>query len=70
MRGHRGPLSAAAFAPDGRLIVTAGTDGTVRTYACDLCGTVDDLVRLATLRLASTRRSFTAVERRLYLHED
>ena len=28
MTGHRGLVSAVAFAPDGRTVVTAGDDGT------------------------------------------
>jgi WD40 repeat protein len=52
LRGHKGPIVGAAFAgEDGRLIVTAGRDGTIRRYRCDLCGKVDELIALAQKRL-------------------
>jgi WD40 repeat protein len=63
LRGHDGPLTGAAFAPDGRTIVTSGVDGTVRTYDCQVCGGVDELVALARQRLAQTGRRFTPDER-------
>jgi len=50
------PLSAAAFAgPDGRLVVTASLDGTLRSYYCDICGDVHGLMALAKRRLAAER---------------
>jgi WD40 repeat protein len=53
LRGHTEPLVGAVFAGrDGRLIVTASKDGTVRTWRCGLCGSVDDLIKLAEQRLA------------------
>ena len=52
--GRTRPLVAAAFGGhDGRLIVTASKDGTIRTYRCDLCGGIDQLVLLAKRQLAS-----------------
>jgi WD40 repeat protein len=52
LRGHTKPLVGAVFAGrDGRLIVTASKDGTIRTWRCGLCGDVDDLIRLADQRL-------------------
>jgi WD40 repeat protein len=50
MRGHQGRLTSAAFDPSGRRIITASIDGTVRTYRCDICGTLDDLMQLAEQR--------------------
>ena len=52
--GRTRPLVAAAFGGhDGRTIITASKDGTIRTYRCDLCGGIDELVALAKRRLAS-----------------
>ena len=44
-------LTSATFDPAGRRILTASVDGTVRTYACELCGGLDTLVPLAERRL-------------------
>jgi WD40 repeat protein len=68
LRGHSsGLLTSAVFSPDGRRILTAAGDGTVRTYACDLCGGTRDLIRLAVLRLEALAAHLTASERALYL---
>jgi WD40 repeat protein len=54
LRGHSQPLIGAGFAgSDGRLIVTAGKDGTIRSYYCEICGGVGDLIALANRRLRS-----------------
>jgi WD40 repeat protein len=48
------PLVAAAFGgANHRLIVTAGRDGTIRYYRCDICGGMDDLLAVARRRLRS-----------------
>jgi WD40 repeat protein len=52
LRGHVGILRAAAFAGGSNRIVTAGADGTVRTYFCSVCAGVRGLEDLATARLA------------------
>ncbi|HEU5010182.1 MAG TPA: hypothetical protein VFT33_05755, partial [Gaiellaceae bacterium] len=67
LRGVEGKLVSAAFAPDGRTIVATGEDGTVRTYRCDVCGEIDELLVLADRTLARTGRRLTADERRQYL---
>jgi WD40 repeat protein len=63
----RGPVSTAVFTPDGRRIVTASGDGTVRVFQCTACGSVDALVRLARARLASLDKTLTEAERLRYL---
>jgi WD40 repeat protein len=67
LRGHRGRVTSAAFSPNGRAIVTGGVDGTVRTYRCDICGGLGELVRLAGRRLDATGRRLSAEERERYL---
>jgi WD40 repeat protein len=67
LRGHKGALMSAAFDRTGRTIVTGGVDGTVRTYRCDLCGGLDELIRLAERRLDVTGRELTTEERERYL---
>ncbi len=67
LQGHEGPVTAVAFDRSGRTIVTGGVDGTVRTYRCELCGGVDELVELAERQLAKTGRELTSDERALYL---
>jgi WD40 repeat protein len=45
-------LTTALFQPDSERILTAGRDGTVRAYRCDVCGRLPSLVALAKRRLA------------------
>ena len=67
LRGHDSPLTGAAFAPDGTRIVTSGTDGTVRTYRCAVCGGMAELEALAKRHLTETGRRLTPAERRSYV---
>jgi WD40 repeat protein len=69
LRGHEEPLTTASFSPDGRRILTASRDGTVRTYTCELCGGIDDLLALARARLAGLARTLTPALREQYLSE-
>jgi WD40 repeat protein len=57
LHGHSKPLAGAVFAGrDGRLVVTAGRDGTIRAYRCDvLCGGVEELIRIAEQRLGGAK---------------
>jgi WD40 repeat protein len=68
LQGHTGTTTSATFDPSGRVIVTGGVDGKVRTYDCEICGTIDHLLALADMRLAGTRRQLTDDERQQYLH--
>jgi WD40 repeat protein len=70
LRGHEGRVISASFTPDGRRIVTASEDGTVRTYRCAVCGPLDELVVLAERRLRATDRALTPSEQTRYLDED
>jgi WD40 repeat protein len=66
LRGHGPRVRAVAFGPGGRL-VSAGDDRTVRTYACELCGTEEQLLRLARRRLENLGRPLTPTERKRYI---
>jgi WD40 repeat protein len=47
------PLVGAGFAgSDGHLIVVASKDGTIRTYRCEICGSIGDLIAVAKRRLS------------------
>jgi WD40 repeat protein len=66
LRGHKGKLLSAAFSPDGSRIATGGIDGTVREWACAVCGRIGTLIALADTRLAGTGRTPTDEERQRY----
>jgi WD40 repeat protein len=55
LHGPGEPLRAALFTRDGRGIVTAGADKTIRTYDCVVCGTSEQLRRAGQARLAQAR---------------
>jgi WD40 repeat protein len=55
LRGHSDHLTAVTFAPHSPTMLTASLDGTLRTYTCDVCVGLDELVHLARVRLARTR---------------
>jgi WD40 repeat protein len=56
LRPGKSFLTAVAFSPAGWRIVTGGSDGSVRTYDCQLCAGAPQLVALAQARLARLRR--------------
>jgi WD40 repeat protein len=55
LRGDTSALTSVSFSPDGRLVLSSSSDGSVRLYRCEVCGNVDALVRLATRRLAQVK---------------
>jgi WD40 repeat protein len=67
LKGHDGPVTAVAFSRDGRTVFTGGADGTVRTYRCELCGGLDELLAIADGRLGPVGRELTPAERDRYL---
>ena len=67
LRGHTGQLRSVDFSPDGKQILTASLDGTVRTYSCEICGNLPQLVTLARERLERTSSALTATQRARYL---
>ena len=69
LQGDAGRLLAASFDQTGLAVLIVGSDGTLRSYACDVCGDVGDLLELADRRLAMTGRELTPEERRHYLDE-
>jgi WD40 repeat protein len=56
LRGHVRPLAAAVFGGPRYAIYTAGEDGTVRKYTCDLCIPAPRLLELAERRLQQVGR--------------
>jgi hypothetical protein len=66
LRGFSGAIADLAFTPDGASLAAAHPDGTWEIYACRVCGTADDVDRLAK-RLV--KRRLTDDERVKYLHE-
>jgi WD40 repeat protein len=65
--GHTAPLTFASFNSTGDRIFTAGLDGTVRMYQCDICESGVPLLAAARRRLAETGRTLTDEERRRFL---
>jgi WD40 repeat protein len=66
-QGHEGTATSSTFTADGRTIVSGGVDGTVRTFDCDICGGLDELLAIADRRLTATGRELTPEERERYL---
>jgi WD40 repeat protein len=56
LRGHVGILKAAVFGGPRYAIYTAGQDGTVRKYTCEVCAPVSGLLELAERRLERVGR--------------
>jgi WD40 repeat protein len=54
LRGHTGHLTSVSFARGRPTLLTSSLDGTVRTFACDVCVALPTLMHLAEIRLAQT----------------
>ena len=65
--GPKPTVTAVGFEPDSRGVLTREKDGTVRRWTCELCGGLDELVRLGEARLRATKRTLTDAERRRFL---
>jgi WD40 repeat protein len=65
--GHEGRVLAASFEPTGLRITTVGVDGTLRSYECEVCAGIPELLRLAEQRLEATGRELNPAERLRYL---
>ena len=65
--GPTSHVTAVAFRPDSRTVVTREEDGVVRRYRCELCGGLDELAALARSRLRATGRTLTDADRARYL---
>jgi WD40 repeat protein len=66
-RDHAGPVTDAIFRSDGKYIVTASQDNIARLFTCDTCGSIENLLTLANLRVP---RELTCEERQVYLHQN
>jgi WD40 repeat protein len=68
--GPRSPVTAVAFEPDSRGVVSLEQDGdakVVRRWRCEVCGELDELTALARERLRGTGRTLSDEERARYL---
>jgi WD40 repeat protein len=67
LRGPTLRVRTAVFDWASRRVLSAGDDGTVRVYLCELCGTQAQLRRLANERLQRLSERLSPAERRHYL---
>ena len=61
---HRGPAWSASFSPDGSQVVSSGRDGIAWISSCEVCGSLSDVMHLATD--ARAQRPLTSSERQRY----
>ena len=64
--GPKSPLVAVGLEPSSRAVVSLEPDGVVRRWACEFCGDLASLEKLAESRLRATRRTITVDERASY----
>jgi WD40 repeat protein len=64
---YQGPALAAEFDRSGRRVVSAGAPGVVRVADCEVCGSLDSVLRLARTRAG---RELSEVERQRLLPQD
>src|SRR5262249_16779640 len=57
-----------AWSADGKFLVTARPENKAQIYACDVCGSVQDLKRLAYKRVTQ-KWQLSPREREMFLHE-
>jgi WD40 repeat protein len=57
-------IDSVAFSPEGTRVLASSTDGQVRIYPCELCGSIDELRSLARMRVT---RPLTRDEREQHL---
>jgi WD40 repeat protein len=55
LRGHTARLTGVSFSPATATVLSSSSDGTVRTYRCEVCVGLSTLVHLAEVRLAQAR---------------
>jgi WD40 repeat protein len=64
---HRGGARSANFSPDGDAVVSTGGDGIARVSPCAVCGSLEDVRRLARTR---ADRTLDAIERQRFLPDE
>ena len=66
--GHASILTDVEFDPTGRWVATAAfPDDAARLFACDVCGSLEDLLAFAETRIG---RELTPEERARFMHEE
>jgi WD40 repeat protein len=59
-------LTSVAFDPKSHTVLASADDGALRTYECNVCGGIHDLLHRADAQLALTGRTLTKAERKKY----